>query len=311
MEKSIFVKEFQYSRKLQRNTHRVNGESDAAYAKRVKIAKYGLEGEDNAYYQLKNIRLPIVCLSDIRLSENYGSAQADFVVISKDNIFLIEVKNLYGSVRVTEEGDVIRIIPRGNDFEHEGMANPFTQIRRQADIFKIFFEQNQILLPIKTLIVMGNPRTSIFLDGKSYPIIRYDKLIEYFEKNVSRECSLGEYDYMLEIGEILKLSHKERFYNDFETLRTKMEAYNQYQPELEGDDLLLYEEILELRRQIAKRLGWPLCNVFINRDAVNLVIRKPVNKEQFVSIPGFKERKYMLCGEEIIALIIKHINKTK
>lgn len=311
MDKSIFVKEFQYSRRLQRNIRRVDGESDAAYTRRVKIAKYGLEGEDNAYYQLKNICLPIVCLSDIRLSEKYGSAQADFVVISKDNIFLLEVKNLYGSVRVTEDGDVIRIIPRGKDFEQEGMKNPFTQIRRQADVFKIFFEQNQILLPIKTSIVMGNPKTSIFHDGEKYPIIRYDKLREYFEANVTKECSLGEYDYILEVGEILKLSHKERFYNDFELLKNKMEKYNQFQPKLEGDDLILYEELLEIRRGISKRLGWPLCNVFLNRDAVNLVIHKPVNKEQLISIPGFKERKYMLCGEDIIALIKKHIDKTK
>lgn len=307
MDSTVFIKEFQYSRRLQRNVHRIEGESDAAYARRVKIAKYGLIGEDNAYYQLKTIRLPMVCLSDVRLCENYGTAQADFVIVSKDCIFLLEVKNLYGSVRVTDEGDVIRIIPRGSNFEHEGMENPFTQINRQAEVFKIFFDQNQILLPIKTLIVMGNPKTSIFHDGKVYPIIKYDKLRDYFETQVSKECSIGEFDYLLEIGELLKLAHKERFYNDFEELKTKMDSYNKYQTKLEGEDLLLYEDLLELRRKIAKRLGWPLCNIFLNRDAVNLVMYKPINKEQFTSIPGFKERKYMLCGEEIIAIIKKYL----
>src|SRR5690606_19079877 len=155
MNQSNFIKDFQYSRRLQRNLIRVDGETEQEYEKRIKIAKYGLEGEDRVYYQLKNIHLPLVCLSDLRIKGIYGSAQADFVVISKGCIFLIEVKNLYGSVKVTDEGDVIRVIPRGKNYEYEGMENPFTQISRQSYIFKTLLNQNSIDAQIETLIVMG------------------------------------------------------------------------------------------------------------------------------------------------------------
>ena len=116
---------------------------------------------------------------------------------------------------------------------------------------------------------------------------------------------------MLEIGDLMKLNHKERFYQDFEALKNKMETHNQYQPVLYGKDLQLYEELLEFRRDLAKKLGWPLCNIFLNRDAQSLVINKPMNKSDFISIPGFKERKYMLFGEDIISIINKYIDEEK
>ena len=309
MDKTFFIKEFQFSRRMQRIIARVEGESQSEYDHRVKIAKYGLEGEDRANYQLKNIRLPLVCLSDLRISELYGSAQADFVVISKDYIYLLEVKNLYGSIRVTDDGQVIRIIPRERGYEREGMENPFTQIKHQADVFRTFLDNNNIELPIKTLIVMGNPRTAIFQGDVSYPIIRYDKLNDFFVEEVKKECSITEYDYIVKVGEILRDSHKDRFFNDFNVLQKRISINSKNNPVLDGEDFLLYEELLELRREIAKRTELPLCNIFLNRDAENLVLHKPVTKEEFILVPGFKERKYLLCGEEAIAIIKKYITK--
>lgn len=99
MEKAIFIKEFQFAKRMQRIITKVYGETEAEYCHRVKIAKYGLEGEDCVNYQLQKIYLPIVCLSNVRIKREYRSAQADFVVISKDKIFILEVKIYLGALK--------------------------------------------------------------------------------------------------------------------------------------------------------------------------------------------------------------------
>lgn len=306
MIKANFIKEFQFARRMQRIITRINGETDEEYNHRVKIAKYGLEGEDRANYELANIFLPIICLSDVRLELPYGSAQADFIVISKDKLFLIEVKNLYGSIKVLPNGDCIRLIPRRRFVEEEGMPNPFNQIRRQAFIFQKFLEDNGYIISIDTLVVMGNPKTTIIQENCHYPLIRYDQLNNYFSNLISVDCNQLEYQKMLEIGNLLKENHKDRFYNDFDIMHKHFEKHNRPLPNFTGDDLKLYEELLECRRKISKLKKIPACNIFINHDAENLVIYKPTTKEEFLQVPGFKEKKYLLCGKEVIEIIKKY-----
>lgn len=310
MLKAKFIKEFKLSRRMQRIITKQLGETEAEYQYRIKIAKYGLEGEDRVNYQLENIYLPIICLSNVRIKEEFGSAQADFIVISKNKVFIIEVKNLFGSVRVNNEGDVIRMIPRRYHVEEEGMANPFTQTHKQAIVFKQFLNKHGYHISIDILVVMGNPRTSILQGKNKYPIIRYDQLSNYFEKQLSKECNKDEYNKMIELGHLLKENNKEILFNNYNVMHKRFVKHNRQLPNLSKEDLILYEEILECRRKIAKFKQIPICNVFLNRDAESLVLYKPTTKEEFVMVPGFKEKKYLLCGQEIIEIIKKH-NKSK
>jgi superfamily II DNA helicase RecQ len=308
MNKSLFIKEFQMSRRLQRVVERVEVESDEEYECRVRIARYGIEGEDRANYQLKNVLLPIVVLSDLRIDEEYGSAQADFIVINKSHVYIIEVKNLFGSVRVNTKGDVIRIIPRKTHVEEEGMENPFTQTKRQARIFERLLKDNGYNHSVDILIVMGNPRTAIYQEESQFPIIRYDQLNAYFTNKMSKYCTTEEYDKMIEIGEFVLSRNKERDFNDFNIMKKKFEDHNQPLPKFNEKDMKLYEEILECRRKISKVKKIPICNIFLNRDAENMVIYKPKNKEEFIKIPGIKLRKFLLCGQEIIEIIKRYIS---
>ncbi len=42
------------------------------------------------------------------------------------------------------------------------------------------------------------------------------------------------------------------------------------------------------------------CKIFNNRDAERLVLAKPCSKEEFIKVPGFKEKRYQVFGKEII-----------
>lgn len=311
MYKATFLKEFQFSRRLQKALIRSVNETNEEYDHRIKTAKYGLEGEDRVNFQLASLNLPIVCLSDVRIEEMCGSAQADFIVISKNIVYVIEVKNLYGSIRITPNDDVIRLLPRTNYIEEEGIDNPFTQVRRQANVFESLFKSYNYSYEFRILIIMANPRTVIYPAEHKAPMIRCDKISDFFNEQINDHCSQEEYNQMMDIGKILLSKNKERYFNNFESMRKIFMDHNKYIPKMTDDDMKLYEAILECRRVISKRVNIPLCNIFLNREAEELTLIKPTNKEEFLKVPGFKEKKYLLCGEEVIEIIKNHIARNK
>jgi hypothetical protein len=291
---------------MQRAMKRIDGESDAEYEKRMNRARYGLEGEDRVNFHLNGLNLPVVCLSDVRIETQEGNAQADFIVLSKAKIFIIEVKNLYGNVRVNQNGEVIRIIPRKNGIEEEGMPNPFTQTKRQMLIFQNFLAMNGYYMDFDYLIVMGNPHTAIYFEKDPYPIIRYDNLRSYFETRIDSDCSSAVFTRLIEIGEFIKSKDKTKEYYAFDMIHKKMMTDVKSAPIFKGKDLMLYEEILEFRRKLAQERKLPVCNIFLNRDAEWMVKLKPRTPDELMSIPGIKYRKYMLFGEAILAIIRKY-----
>lgn len=45
----------------------IDGEQKDNIERDIKLLKYGIDGENNVYFELKNSFLPILCLHDIRL----------------------------------------------------------------------------------------------------------------------------------------------------------------------------------------------------------------------------------------------------
>lgn len=302
-----FVKNFKFRERLENAMVRVEGESDFEYEQRIKIARYGIEGEDRVNYQLLNCDLPLICLSDVRISEEYGSAQADFIIISKNKMYVVEVKNLYGSIKVTDDKEVIRVIPRYTHVEEEGIGNPFVQVERQCKIFKKLLLYNDYNYEIEPLIVMGNPRTAIMFLGKKYPIIRYDNIKYFLEQNVDKNVSDEEYFDMKKMGLFIADRHKGKTYNDFYVVKKRMSGPMKKIHEYEGEDLKLFKELVEERKRIAKLKAMPICNVYTNADIENLIYFKPTSKEEMLQIPGIKFKKFLIFGPEVIEIIKKYV----
>lgn len=293
---------------MQRAELRIKGETDKEYERRKKISRYGIEGEQRVYFQLIKMNLPMIILSDVRISEPYGTAQADFIVITKKKIIIIEAKNLFGNIKVNAKGDVTRIINRRGYIEECGMENPFNQVEGQAAVFQKLISYNSYTLPVDYIIVMANPETVIYTENDNYPIIRYDKLRTYFENEVETACTVPEFNKLVRIGEFIKSKHKQRDYYAYDTVHKHIENSLHEAPDFVGDDLRLFEEIVEYRRHLAEERRIPACNIFINEVAKQLVIRKPKNPVELMRIPGIKEKKYLLFGEDILAIIRKYLN---
>ena len=88
--------------------------------------------------------------------------------------------------------------------------------------------------------------------------------------------------------------------------KAKKSINEQYVPFFDSKvDKNLFLELIEFRKEYCKKHNIPACNVFTNKDAENLVNKKPLNKEEFVAVKGFKEKKYELFGLEIIKIFKK------
>lgn len=158
-----------------------------------KLLSYGIVGERNVAYELKNSHMPILVLHDLFLEYNNLSAQIDFIVISRKFILVIECKNLVGDISITNEGQFVRYFKgqNGKVYKKEGMYSPITQNERHVALIKDIlkheksFNENGLKL-IKHIVVVANPRSIINSKHASkeirQQIIKCDQLINKMQE---------------------------------------------------------------------------------------------------------------------------------
>ena len=61
----------------------------------IRYLEYGIQGENQIAFELKNSHMPMYILHDIYLEDGELSAQIDYLVFTKKLCFVIECKNLY------------------------------------------------------------------------------------------------------------------------------------------------------------------------------------------------------------------------
>ena len=229
----IFVKEFMSENsqlvelselvlKLKPSSKKEMVERDIAYLKQ------GIEGEKNVAFELKNAFLPILCLHDIRLEYEGYVAQFDFIVISSKFICILETKKLNGDIEITGDGDFIRTIKgyNGRIIKKEGMYSPISQNERHVNILKEILTKNELIinLPVKSLVVMANPKTILNKDKCSKAIqtsiYKYDQIITFLKRHQEDKTidkgnlEINMYkisDYLLENNKPLKMDYLAKY----------------------------------------------------------------------------------------------------
>lgn len=158
----------------------------------IRSLQYGIYGEDKILFELKNSHFPMYVLHDLFLQGEEQCAQIDFYIITPKINFVIECKNLYGDIEITQEGNFIRTVRFGRKESREGIYSPITQNERHLELIrticgkrfgairrtmydKLFYRFH------KSLIVLANPKT-ILDDSQAPPeirsqVIRADQLI--------------------------------------------------------------------------------------------------------------------------------------
>lgn len=166
----------------------------ASLEREIALVNAGIFGENAILFELQNSHLPLFVLHDLRLEYQGLTSQIDFLVITKGRYFVIECKNLYGDITVTNSGDFIRTAWN----RKEGIYSPITQCKRHLELIKQIRSNEKGNLLTKTLfernfyenyrsvVVLANSKT--VLNTKYAPkeireqVIRADQIVHYIKK---------------------------------------------------------------------------------------------------------------------------------
>ncbi|WP_251037312.1 NERD domain-containing protein [Paenibacillus albidus] len=307
--------------------------------KDIMLLKYGIDGENNVYFELKNSFLPILCLHDVRVEYGDYVAQLDFVVISNKFTCILETKKLSGNISIDQDGNFVRTIRNKNGREYkEGIYSPVTQNTRHVDILKhVLSKELKINKPILSLVVMANPKTIIKKIKCPAEIektlIKYDQLkatLEKYQNDKANQYDLAEKD-MYSIAELLTKLNKPVDMNFQAKYQFVAES-----PQIEGvdkvvkevaqievkdqvdaetvriesrrDDSLLREELTPYRLKKSREENVKAYFIYNNNEMEEMIAKYPRTKEELLKVKGFGKLKVEKYGEEIVCIFDSGIN---
>ncbi len=196
----------------------------------IRKLEYGKKGEDAILFELKNSGFPMLVLQDLYFEHNGLSGQIDFLVLTKNKNYVLECKNMYGDVTVTESGEFMRKVGK----QTKKIYSPITQCERHTDLIrKIRYDSKQNILTkalfekfgfknYVSLVVMANAAGKINIryapkDIKD-KIISGDQLVRYIKKEHNSKDE-GEEKDVIQVAEFFLSQHKENPQNYLEKYR--------------------------------------------------------------------------------------------
>lgn len=134
-----------------------------------KNIRSSVRGEHEVEFPLRFLpQEKYVILHDLRLADDNGYFQIDSLLLHKNFILILEIKNWYGTIFFCESGQVTRV---GDDGKEEGFPNPIPQAKLQKHRLKKWLHTNGYNnVTVDFLIVISFPSTIIKSSSPSYPI---------------------------------------------------------------------------------------------------------------------------------------------
>lgn len=248
----------EYLQQLEKLRTNASGEAAKQIDKEIAITKAGIVGEDNILFELKNSGMDMVVLHDLYFESTSGtSAQIDFLVLTPKLNFVIECKNLFGDIEITNKGEFIRTVEYGGRKYKEGIYSPITQNQRHLQVIKECRTGNQegLIRLLKNygfetffrgLIVFANPKTIVndrwAKKEVKNQVIRADQLIETIKRmnRESKEFSASSKD-LLQAGHRY-LEMNQEYHTDYlEKFRNMIQSQGDIQGELKNAESSLME----------------------------------------------------------------------
>lgn len=203
----------------------------------ITCLEYGIAGEKNISFELKNSHIPMYVLHDIYLEYGDLSAQIDYLVFTRKYCFIIECKNLYGNISIDNNGRFVRTMYFGTHKVQEGLYSPITQnVRHMELIKKIQTDKDNGLMKLftasafssfyKSVVVLANPKT--ILNDKyatkdiKNQVIRADQLAKYIKETNAASKELSSSD------EEMQKWAKSYLNRNKENDKTYLEKYDKY-----------------------------------------------------------------------------------
>ena len=182
----------------------------------IRIAKYGIMGENNIAFELKNSGMDMYVLHDIYLEVNGLSAQIDYIVITRKRVYIIECKNMFGNIDIDNTGAFVRNYEFNGRKIKEGIYSPITQNERHMNVIRELqntsktnfitrkLAEKSFARDYKGIVVLANPKTCLnarFAKKEvKEQVIRADQLISYI-----RNCDAEVTDHTFSVDEMGKI----------------------------------------------------------------------------------------------------------
>lgn len=319
----------------------LNSEGQNIIKQDIKRLEYGIAGEKNIEFELKNSHMPMYILHDIYLEDGDLSAQIDYIVFTKKICFVIECKNLYGDIEINSSGDFIRTIEFGGRKKKEGIYSPVTQNQRHLELMKKIKtdNKNNILTKYmtgryfedfnKSIVVLANPKT--VLNAKyakkevKEKVIRADQLVKYIKEmyESSKEAADSE-DRMLAWAQSYLDLHKDveknytGKYEQYKIGRIKQQSsYEEVPIQVAGRSILtvgelpvgetdIFKELKKYRLDTSREEKIKPYFIYNDNQLRDLISKMPRNKEELLKVAGFGDIKANKYGDDILKIIKKY-----
>jgi len=124
---------------------------------KIRIAVAGINGEKvlEAIFKKYKLTFDHVIYHGMNL-ESTGKFQIDNLFLSRQGIFILEVKNIKGRIRFSEEtNQMIRTLDTG---QVDAFECPSIQLERNRYLLEDWFHSRHLSIPIHTAVVFPNPR---------------------------------------------------------------------------------------------------------------------------------------------------------
>ena len=214
MKEPVFLKESSDARRqlevLKKLEPGLTPEGQEKIRQDMRYLEYGIQGEEQIAFELKNSHMPMYILHDIYLEQGDLSAQIDYLVVTRKICFVLECKNLYGNIEINSNGDFIRAMEFGRYKKKEGIYSPITQNERHLELLKkLKTESRSGLIQRfmteryfedfhKSVVVLANPKT--ILNARyakkevKDKVIRADQLVSYIREQyrLSKEAESSD-----------------------------------------------------------------------------------------------------------------------
>lgn len=330
MKEPIFLKESSNAEeqleKLKALEPFLNSEGQTIIRQDIKLLEYGIAGEKNIAFELKNSHMPMYILHDIYLEDGNLSAQIDYLVFTKKHCFVIECKNLNGNIEINNTGDFIRTIEYGGKKKKEGIYSPLTQNQRHLELLKKIKVDNKSNIITKfmvdkffdnyhkSVVVLANPKTVLHAKYAKKEVrdkvIRADQLIQYIKDEYEKSKEAPDSDERLqEWAETFLKLHKDVIKDYTEKyipykVDTKDKNIQEIIPSIE--DTELYKELKVYRLNKSREENIKAYYIYNDNQLKDLISKMPRNTDELQTVAGFGEVKVKKYGDDILKIMSKY-----
>ena len=281
--------------------------------KDIKLLEYGIAGEKEIAFELKNANIGMYVLHDVTFEYDGNKAQIDYLLITRGYCYLIECKNLYGNITVDNNGQFYREYEYKGKKIKEAMYSPYTQAVRHQDMLKKVWVDSHSKLDnfiygkyigkdfYRPIVVLSNSKS--FLNTRYAPkeirdnVIRADQLVSYIQKDID-SLNKEDLDGERELKRAAETWLSRSAPNNTNISNKYLNAIKD-----KDDKADLENKLRTFRKEKSKSMNIPAYYIFTDEELNNLLEIMPKTIEELKTKRILTDIKIKCHGDEIIKIL--------